>query len=63
MARFENRGTLPFLVKRQHLRATYDFKTHTGIAAEWDRDKYDEPNPQFGYFDASRFGIYLRWRP
>jgi hypothetical protein len=63
MARFENRGTLPFLVKRQHFRATYDFKAHTGIAAEWDRDKYDEPNPQFGYFDASRFGVYLRWRP
>jgi hypothetical protein len=63
MSRFQNRGTLPFLIGRERARMTYDFKNKTGIAFEWDRDKYDEPNPAFGYYDASRVGIYLRWRP
>jgi hypothetical protein len=63
MSRFTNRGTLPFLITRQRARVTYDLKTKAGVAFEWDRDKYDEPNPAFGYYDASRVGIYLRWRP
>jgi len=63
MSRFENRGTSPFLITRQHARVTYDLKTKAGVAFEWDRDKYDEPNPAYGYYDASRIGIYLRWRP
>jgi hypothetical protein len=62
LSRFENSGTLPFTINRHHLRATFDFKGHTGVAAEWDRDKYSESS-SFTDFDASRYGVYFRWRP
>jgi hypothetical protein len=62
LSRFENSGTLPFTINRHRLRATWDFKGHTGIAAEWDRDKYAE-SLSFADFDASRYGLYFRWRP
>ena len=63
LERFQNRGTTPFDIDRYRVRLTYDFKSKTGIAAEWNRDKYDETSPSFGNFDASRYGIYFRWRP
>jgi len=62
ISRFENTGTLPFTINRHRVRTTWDFKGHTGIAAEWDRDKYTE-SLSFADFDASRYGVYLRWRP
>jgi hypothetical protein len=62
LSRFENSGTLPFTINRHRVRTTWDFKGHTGIAAEWDRDKYAE-SLSFADFDASRYGLYLRWRP
>jgi len=62
LARFENTGTLPFTINRHRIRTTWDFKGHTGLAAEWDRDKYSE-SLSFADFDASRYGLYLRWRP
>jgi len=62
LARFENTGTLPFIINRHRIRTTWDFKGHTGLAAEWDRDKYSE-SLSFADFDASRYGLYLRWRP
>jgi hypothetical protein len=63
ICRFRNRGTLPFNVDRHKVRATWDFKGKTGLAAEWDRDKYDETLGFFGDYDANRFGLYFRWRP
>ena len=63
LARFHNRGTLPFSIDRHKVRATWDFKGKTGLAAEWDRDKYDEATTSVGDFEASRFGLYFRWRP
>jgi hypothetical protein len=62
LSRFENSGTLPFTLNRHRFRATWDFKGHTGVAAEWDRDKYAE-SLSLADFDASRYGLYLRWRP
>ena len=63
VGRFKNRGTVPFTIDRNRVRLAWDFKSRTGIAAEWDRDKYEEPSPSYGSFDASRYGLYLRWRP
>ena len=63
LARFENSGTTPFTIDRNKLRLTWDFKSKMGIAGEWDRDKYSEPSPSYGDFDASRYGLYFRWRP
>lgn len=62
LARFENTGTLPFTINRHRIRTTWDFKGHTGLAAEWDRDKYSESLSAADY-EASRYGVYLRWRP
>lgn len=63
LSRFHNRGTLPFNIDRHKVRATWDFKNKTGLAAEWDRDKYDETSTIFGDYDATRYGLYFRWRP
>jgi hypothetical protein len=63
LSRFHNRGTLPFSIDRHRVRATWDFKGKTGVAAEWDRDKYAEASSSLGAFDANRFGLYFRWRP
>jgi hypothetical protein len=62
LSRFENTGTLPFTINRHRVRATWDFKSHTGLAVELDRDKYTESS-SFADFDASRYGLYFRWRP
>ncbi|MEA2165489.1 MAG: hypothetical protein QOK37_3616 [Thermoanaerobaculia bacterium] len=62
VSRFRNRGTLPFNIDRNKVRATWDFKGKTGIAAEYDRDQYEE-NASLGNYEASRFGLYFRWRP
>ena len=63
LGRFSNGGTTPFDIDRYKLRFTYDFKSKTGIAAEVDRDKYDEATPSFGDFEATRYGVYFRWHP
>jgi hypothetical protein len=63
LSRFENSGTLPFTINRHHVRATFDFKGKTGIAVELDRDKYSEPASSFADYDATRYGVYFRWRP
>ena len=61
LSRFRNEGTYPFKISRLHARMTYDFTPSIGIATEWDRDRYLEAL-DFGNFEASRYGIYLRWR-
>jgi hypothetical protein len=61
-SRFENEGSIAFNVDRYRARIVYDFLAHAGIAAEWDRDDYDEDTP-FGTFQSDRFGIFLRYRP
>ncbi|HEU4523131.1 MAG TPA: hypothetical protein VFT12_14075 [Thermoanaerobaculia bacterium] len=61
--RFENEGTTPFNIDRFRARFVYDFLAKAGIAAEWMRDDYSETQTPFGDFDASRYGIFLRYRP
>lgn len=61
-SRFENEGTIPFTVDHYRTRVVYDFLAHTGIAAEWDHDKYDE-HIALGTFRSDRFGLFVRYRP
>lgn len=62
LGKFENRGTNPFDMNRMRLRAVYDMFAHAGLAAEWDRDKYEEiAGGGLGNFDADRYGLYLRF--
>jgi len=63
ISRFENSGTLPFNIDRHRVRGTWDFKSKAGVALEWDRDNYSEASAGFNDFDATRYGLYLRWRP
>lgn len=61
LSRFTNDGTFPFTLDRASARATIDLKAKTGLAFEWNKDKYDEPSPSLGNYDATRYGIFLRW--
>ena len=62
LSKFKNAGTTPFTVDHYHARFTIDLKSRTGLAAEWNRDKY---NDLLGVsdFSANRYGIYLRFIP
>lgn len=61
--RFENEGTNPFDIDRYRARLVVDLAHNTGIAAEWNRDNYEELSPGLGSYDADRFGLFLRWHP
>jgi hypothetical protein len=63
LGRFENRGTNAFNIERYRMNLGWDIVKTAGIVAEWARDKYREASPSLGDFDATRFGLYLRWRP
>lgn len=65
MSRFENRGDNPFNIDRARLRLGIDIpKTHAGIVAEYDRDKYHELiAASGGDFNATRYGIFLSIHP
>lgn len=62
LARFENEGTIPFAFDRQRVRLSFDLFAKTGLAAEYASDDYDEENP-FAQYEATRYGLFLRWRP
>jgi hypothetical protein len=63
LGRFENRGSNPFNIDRYRFKLAWDMMEKVGIVGEWARDKYREATPSLGDFDATRFGLYLRWRP
>ena len=63
LGRFENRGSNPFNIERYRCKLAWDVVAKVGIVGEWARDKYREGTPSLGDFDATRFGLYLRWRP
>ncbi len=63
LGRFENRGTNAFNIERYRMNLGWDIVKTAGIVAEWARDKYREATPSLGDFDATRFGLYFRWRP
>jgi hypothetical protein len=60
LSRFNNNGSYPFTLDRASARATIDLKSKTGLALEWNKDKYEEGST-LGNYDATRYGIYLRW--
>jgi len=60
--RFDNSsGTNPFTIDRFRIRAMFKVVGSTGLTAEWNRDRYSEPLPSYGNFQADRYGLYLRW--
>lgn len=63
IGRFENKGSNPFNIDRARVQLAWDIVPKAGIVAEYARDKYREATPSLGDFDATRVGLYLRWRP
>lgn len=61
-SQFENEGTFPFELERLSARFSYDFVPRAGIAFEWNNDTYDETENAYGDYDATRYGVYLRFR-
>lgn len=62
LGRFKNSGNTPFNVDHYRSRLTYDMTMHTGLAAEWNRDKYQDVLA-ISDFQADRYGVYFRWTP
>ena len=61
--RFENDGSFAYDLDRARLRASWDFTSLLGIAAEWNLDDYAERDRAWGTgadFKANRYGLYLR---
>ena len=61
--RFENDGSFAYDLDRARLRASWDFTSLLGIAAEWNLDDYAERARAWGTgadFKANRYGVYLR---
>jgi hypothetical protein len=65
VARFTNRGDTPFALDRLRLRAGFELpaKTKTGVTLEYSRDRYRQGDAAYADFDATRIGIFLRYRP
>lgn len=59
----ENEGSNPFDVDRLRARVVYDFLPHTGIAAEWMNDEFTDPDGPYADYEATRYGVFLRWHP
>jgi hypothetical protein len=64
-ARFDNRGSNPFEIRRLRVRAGLDLpaRTKSGLLLEWARDKYREPDASYAGFNATRLGVFVRYRP
>ena len=64
-ARFSNRGANPFEIHRVRVRVGFDLpaKTKTGLIAEYAGDKYSEPSAGYADFNATRLGLFIRYRP
>jgi opacity protein-like surface antigen len=64
-ARFNNRGANPFDIHRIRVRAGFDLpaKTKSGLVAEYAQDKYRETSAGHADFDATRLGLFIRYRP
>ena len=62
VSKFKNTGSTPFNVDHYRARFTYDFTARNGIAAEFNRDKYNDLLA-ISDFLANRYGIYFRWTP
>jgi len=58
---FENEGTFEFEMKRAFLRLGVDFTDHWAISADYENNDYSEEILDFAQYDATRYGVYLRW--
>ena len=62
LARAGSPNRIAFDLERLSARFSYDFVPRAGIAFEWNNDTYDETENAYGDYDATRYGVYLRFR-
>jgi hypothetical protein len=65
LGRLENEGTFPFTIDRARARAEFDVSAHLTGILDWYNDEYSESpqdNGNLGGFEASRYGVFLRFR-
>jgi hypothetical protein len=58
-------GTIPFTIARARARAEFDVNAHLTGILDWYNDEYSESpqdNGNLGGFEASRYGVFLRFR-
>jgi hypothetical protein len=58
---FENTGSFEFDSTRAFLRFGVDFTDHWAAAFEYENNEYEEEVLDLAQFDATRYGIYVRW--
>jgi hypothetical protein len=59
---FENEGSFEFETERAFARAGIELAKSWSIAAEYEAWDYSEQVLTLADFDATRYGVYLRWR-
>ena len=60
-SKFENEGTFEFDMKRAFFRLGVDFTDHWAISADYENNDYTEKVLELAQYDATRYGVYLRW--
>lgn len=60
-SKFENEGTFDFDMKRAFFRLGVDFTDHWAISADYENNDYSERILELAQYDATRYGVYLRW--
>lgn len=58
----DNDGSLPFTLDRVFGRVAYDFTPTWGAAVEVESHDYTEEGFALADFDATRYGLFVRWR-
>lgn len=61
MNRYRNRGSMPFELDRFFARFDVTLTEQLGVYAQLERREYDESSLPQAYFDADRYGLFLRW--
>jgi hypothetical protein len=60
-SKFENQGSFEFDMKRAFFRLGVDFTDHWAVSADYENNDYSEKVLELAQYDATRYGVYLRW--
>jgi hypothetical protein len=60
-SRFDNTGSFEFDMNRAFARVGVDLTDQWAVAAEFENNDYTEEVLELARYDATRYGVYLRW--
>jgi hypothetical protein len=61
-SRFSNEGSLELDLDRTYANVAVDLAGGFGVLAQYDKRDYDEKALSLASFDATRYGVFLRWQ-